>query len=83
MTRAALGKTYSLDGAPPIPPRTYSQRGPTTNGHVPSAGSLYHRPAMKKYRLEQFQFLKLLGKGSFGKVLYIHMCREDTFYYMA
>ncbi|CAI8002435.1 Protein kinase C delta type [Geodia barretti] len=70
MTRAVLGRLPGQRGAPPIPPRTYSQRGPTTNGHItPGSFHGYSRPTMKKYRLEQFKFIKLLGKGSFGKVL--------------
>lgn len=56
---------------PPVPPRTYSQRGPANGG--PSGGYNRHphlpvSKPMRKYRLEEFQFLKLLGKGSFGKV---------------
>lgn len=72
MTRVALSHVPAgQDGAPPIPPRTYSQRKPSTNGY-PGTGGLYSNFVMRKYRLEQFTFLKLLGKGSFGKVYYSH-----------
>ena len=81
MTRATIEDTYRLvhlpgkDGAPPIPPRTYSKRTPTTNGHVGTYNN-FVRPSLRKYSLEEFTFLKLLGKGSFGKVRthkYIHV----------
>ena len=76
MTRTAIADTYNFvhlsgrDGAPPVPPRTYSQRVPSTNGHVGTGGMYLNfvRASTKRYRLEQFTFLKLLGKGSFGKV---------------
>ena len=77
MTRTVIEDTYTLvhlpgkDGAPPIPPRTYSKRTPSTNGHVVGTGGLYNnfvRPSTRKYCLEEFTFVKLLGKGSFGKV---------------
>ncbi len=53
----------SGEAPPPVPPRTYSNRSTLTNGRPTVA-----RKPMRKYRLEEFRFLKLLGKGSFGKV---------------
>ena len=49
--------------------------------HGPPGGSVY-RSHMKKYRLEQFTFLKLLGKGSFGKVCTQLQTKNCTHMYM-
>ena len=65
----------SSGGAPPpVPPRTYSQRA-LSNGRPHSyGGASVPAKSMKKYRLEDFQFVKLLGKGSFGKVHSYYLC---------
>ena len=52
-------------GPPPIPPRTYSNKS-LMNGR-PQHMVAPIKP-MRKYCLEEFKFMKLLGKGSFGKV---------------
>ena len=54
---------------PPVPPRTYSQKA-LANGRPHSYNGLPVPSSrqMRKYRLDDFQFVKLLGKGSFGKV---------------
>ena len=68
-----LKKACSNDpNAPPVPPRTYSQR-PVANG-VANRSPPQSRAAQevckpkKCYTLKDFKFVKLLGKGSFGKV---------------
>jgi hypothetical protein len=58
--------------APPVPPRTYSQR-PNSNGSVrqpqaASAGKPFSNKPLRPFNLSNFKFVKLLGKGSFGKV---------------
>ena len=59
--------------APPVPPRTYSQRPHMSNGsthtpQAPSSGKPFSNKPNKPYNLSNFKFVKLLGKGSFGKV---------------
>ena len=86
MTRSTIEDTYNLvhlpgkDGAPPIPPRTYSKRTPSANGHVGIYNN-FVRPSLRKYTLEEFTFLKLLGKGSFGKV-YTYTRKYMCMWYM-
>ncbi len=64
---------------PPVPPRTYSRkslangRSHSYNG-LPSPGG----KSMKKFKLDDFQFVKLLGKGSFGKVQCVCTCVCDV-----
>ncbi len=57
--------------APPVPPRTYSQHVHMANGSVrgtqPQGQSVASKP-VKRFSLSDFSFVKLLGKGSFGKV---------------
>ncbi len=67
-----LKKACSNDpNAPPVPPRTYSQRLPVANGVAnrspPQPRADVCKPS-KCYNLKDFKFVKLLGKGSFGKV---------------
>jgi len=38
------------------------------------------RPAFKKYTVNDFQFLRVLGKGSFGKVLLASLNGDSLFY---
>lgn len=55
--------------APPVPPRTYSARS-----------LMRQSKPMRKFRLEEFQFLKLLGKGSFGKVLLAQQIGTEKYF---
>lgn len=65
--------------APPVPPRTYSQRpnGPT---HSYSTSCLPIVKPAKPFSLSNFKFVKLLGKGSFGKVLLAQEMKTKQYY---
>ncbi|OXA41891.1 putative protein kinase C delta type [Folsomia candida] len=39
-----------------------------------------NRPKYRKYEVEDFQFLKVLGKGSFGKVLLAELKDSDSYF---
>lgn len=63
--------------APPVPPRTYSQRPQVSNGNgygnivmrkTMSQGQVIPSKPARCFNLKDFKFVKLLGKGSFGKV---------------
>jgi len=67
-------------GAPPVPPRTYSNKS-LSNGR-PQQMQSARRPSkpLRRYHLEEFQFLKLLGKGSFGKVLLAQQIGTENYF---
>ncbi|XP_065910053.1 protein kinase C delta type-like [Dysidea avara] len=62
--------THIDDLNPPLPPRALS------TSHVPSMKS----PVMKKYQYEDFEYLKVLGKGSFGKVFLVRLLSNGNYF---
>ncbi|XP_034939447.1 serine/threonine-protein kinase pakA-like isoform X1 [Chelonus insularis] len=76
-----------FDGSPRLSTPSQSsdnQRNSDSSDHLHSSGRITppatNLPRFKKYAVEDFNFLKVLGKGSFGKVLLAELRGTDCVY---
>jgi serine/threonine protein kinase len=64
-------------GAPPVPPRPHS----TIHGGNDRPRPLVPAKPARQYKLEDFKLIKVLGKGSFGKVLLCQLIKRKDQYF--